>query len=175
MPTRTAHLNVTGMSCANCSASIEDALDGLDGVTSANANYATDEGAVEYDPDVVSLADVYDAVEAAGYGAVSETVTVAITDMSCANCAETNADALEATPGVIEATVNYATDEAQVRYNPADASRSDLYDAVESAGYSPVREGDGDGATGRARRRAATPGRTPATRPARRRSANSSA
>jgi len=148
MPTRTAHLNVTGMSCANCSASIEDALDGLDGVTSANANYATDEGAVEYDPDVVSLADVYDAVEAAGYGAVSETVTVAITDMSCANCAETNADALEATPGVIEATVNYATDEAQVRYNPADASRSDLYDAVESAGYSPVREGDGDGDDG---------------------------
>jgi len=148
MPTRTAHLNVTGMSCANCSASIEDALDGLDGVTSANANYATDEGAVEYDPDVVSLADVYDAVEAAGYGAVSEAVTVAITDMSCANCAETNADALEATPGVIEATVNYATDEAQVRYNPADASRSDLYDAVESAGYSPVREGDGDGDDG---------------------------
>ena len=152
MPTRTAHLNVTGMSCANCSASIEDALDGLDGVTSANANYATDEGAVEYDPDVASLADIYDAIEAAGYGAVSETVTVAITDMSCANCAETNADALEATPGVIEATVNYATDEAQVRYNPADASRSDLYDAVESAGYSPVREGDGDGdgATGEA-------------------------
>ena len=145
MPTRTAHLNVTGMSCANCSASIEDALDGLDGVTSADANYATDEGAVEYDPDVVSLADIYDAVEAAGYGAVSETLTVAITDMSCANCAETNADALEATPGVIEATVNYATDEAQVRYNPADASRSDLYDAVESAGYSPVREGDGRG------------------------------
>jgi Cu+-exporting ATPase len=144
MPTRTAHLNVTGMSCANCSASIEDALDDLDGVISASANYATDEGSVEYDPDTVSLADIYESIEAAGYGAVSETVTVAITDMSCANCAETNADALEATPGVIEATVNYATDEAQVRYNPADASRTDLYDAIESAGYSPVREGDGD-------------------------------
>ena len=133
------------MSCANCSASIEDALADLDGVTSANANYATDEGSVEYDPDDVSLGEIYAAIESAGYGAVSETVTVAITDMSCANCAEANADALEATPGVIEATVNYATDEAQVRYNPADASRSDLYDAVESAGYSPVREGSGDG------------------------------
>ncbi|WP_435075054.1 heavy metal translocating P-type ATPase [Halorubrum sp. HHNYT27] len=144
MPTRTAHLNVTGMSCANCSASIEDALDDLDGVISANANYATDEGSVEYDPDVVSLADIYESIEAAGYGAVSETVTVAITDMSCANCAEVNADALESTPGVIEATVNYATDEAQIRYNPADASRSDLYDAIESAGYSPVRDGAGD-------------------------------
>ena len=146
MPTRTAHLNVTGMSCANCSASIEDALDDLDGVASANANYATDEGSVEYDPEEVSLGEIFDAIESAGYGAVTETVTVAITDMSCANCAEANADALESTPGVIEATVNYATDEAQVRYNPADASLDDLYDAVESAGYSPVRERDEGGA-----------------------------
>ncbi|MGQ3328623.1 heavy metal translocating P-type ATPase [Halorubrum sp. FL23] len=148
MPTRTAHLNVTGMSCANCSATIEDALDDLGGVASANANYATDEGSVEYDPEEVSLAEIYSAIESAGYGAVSETVSVAITDMSCANCAEANADALESTPGVIAADVNYATDEAQVRYNPADASLGDLYDAVESAGYSPVREGsgsDGDG------------------------------
>ena len=139
------------MSCANCSASIEDALDDLDGVASANANYATDEGAVEYDPEAVSLGEIYDAIESAGYGAVSETVSVAITDMSCANCAEANADALESTPGVIEADVNYATDEAQIRYNPADASLDDLYDAVESAGYSPVREGgesDGDDGAG---------------------------
>ncbi|MFO8115775.1 MAG: HAD-IC family P-type ATPase, partial [Halorubrum sp.] len=124
------------------------ALDDLDGVVSAKANYATDEGSVEYDPEAVSLGEIFDAIEAAGYGAVSETVTVAITDMTCANCAETNAETLESTPGVIEATVNYATDEAQVRYNPADASRADLYDAIESAGYSPVREGDGDGADG---------------------------
>jgi len=149
MPTRTARLNVTGMSCANCSATIEDALDDLDGVASANANYATDEGSVEYDPEAVSLGEIYAAIESAGYGAVSETVTVAITDMSCANCAETNAEALESTPGVTEATVNYATDEAQVRYNPADASLGDLYDAIESAGYSPVREGGGgNGASG---------------------------
>ncbi|OYR39861.1 heavy metal translocating P-type ATPase [Halorubrum sp. Eb13] len=145
MPTRTAHLNVTGMSCANCSATIEDALADLDGVVSANANYATDESAVEYDPEEASLGEIYAAIESAGYGAVSETVTVAIADMSCANCAEANAEALESTPGVIEATVNYATDEAQIRYNPADASRSDLYDAIESAGYSPVREGGADG------------------------------
>ncbi len=136
------------MSCANCSATIEDALGDLDGVVSANANYATDEGSVEYDPDAVSLGEIFDAIEAAGYGAVSETVTVAITDMSCANCAEANADALESTPGVIEADVNYATDEARVRYNPADASPGDLYDAVESAGYSPVRERGGDAADG---------------------------
>ncbi|WP_049984459.1 HAD-IC family P-type ATPase [Halorubrum sp. BV1] len=144
MPDRTAHLDITGMSCANCSATIQDTLEALDGVASATANYATDEATIEYDPEVVTLREIYDAIESAGYGAVSETVTVPITDMSCANCAEANADALDDTPGVIDADVNYATDEAQVTYNPADASRSDLYDAIESAGYSPVREGGGE-------------------------------
>ncbi|WP_049941267.1 heavy metal translocating P-type ATPase [Halorhabdus utahensis] len=144
MATRTIHLDITGMSCANCSGTIQDTLESLDGVIEASANFATDEGSVEYDPEVVTLGEIYEAVENAGYGAVSETVTVAISDMSCANCAEANATALEDTPGVIGAEVNYATDEAQVTYNPAEASRADLYDAIEAAGYSPVREDDDD-------------------------------
>ncbi|EMA21701.1 heavy metal translocating P-type ATPase [Haloarcula amylolytica] len=143
MSNRTTRLELTGMSCANCAGTIEESVGELDGIASVDANYATDEGSVEYDPDVVSLADIVAAVEDAGYGVATETVTVGITDMSCANCADTNEEALEATAGVIEASVNYATDEAQVTYNPADVSRADLYDAIESAGYTPVREGSG--------------------------------
>ncbi|MFC6736712.1 heavy metal translocating P-type ATPase, partial [Halolamina salina] len=144
MGTRTAQLNVTGMSCANCSATVGEALDELDGVVEANVNYATDEGSVEYDPEKVSLGEIYDAVEAAGYGVVSETATIAISDMSCANCADANEEALEGVPGVVDAEVNYATDEAQVTYNPEDASLEAMYDAIEDAGYTPVREGGDD-------------------------------
>ncbi|NHX38692.1 MULTISPECIES: heavy metal translocating P-type ATPase [Haloarcula] len=150
MSDRTTRLELTGMSCANCAGTIEESVGELDGVSSVDANYATDGGSVEYDPDVVSLADIVAAVEDAGYGVATETVTVGITNMSCANCADANEEALEGTAGVIDASVNYATDEAQVTYNPADVSRADLYDAIESAGYTPVREdsgsanGDGD-------------------------------
>ncbi|RLM37239.1 heavy metal translocating P-type ATPase [Haloarcula sp. Atlit-120R] len=140
MSNRTTRLELTGMSCANCAGTIEESVGELDGITSVDANYATDEGSVEYDSDVVSLADIVTAVQDAGYGVATETVTIGITDMSCANCAEANEEALEETAGVIEASVNYATDEGQVTYNPADVSRSDLYDAIESAGYTPVRE-----------------------------------
>ncbi|MHC3380507.1 heavy metal translocating P-type ATPase [Haloarcula sp. H-GB5] len=152
MSNRTTRLELTGMSCANCAGTIEESVGELDGIASVDANYATDEGSVEYDPDVVSLADIVAAVQDAGYGVATETVTIGITDMSCANCAEANEESLEGTAGVIDASVNYATDEAQVTYNPADVSRTDLYDAIESAGYTPVREdsgsvdgGDGDG------------------------------
>ena len=151
MTTRTTRLDITGMSCANCSAAVEQALGALDGVDTANANYATDEATVEYAPEAVSLAAIYDAISEAGYGAVSETVSIGITDMSCANCADSNAEALEALPGVIDADVNYATDEAQVRYNPAAADIGAFYDAIENAGYAPVREQrgeDNDGSDG---------------------------
>jgi len=148
MTTRTITLDITGMSCANCSATIEDTLSEFDGVDDASANYATDEATIAYDATAVSLAELYDAIDDAGYEAVSETVRIGITDMSCANCADTNAEALESLPGVIEADVNYATDEAQVRYNPAAATTDTFYDAIENAGYEPVREaGDDSGDT----------------------------
>jgi len=153
MSTRTTRLDITGMSCANCSGTVQDALESLEGVEGASVNYATDEGSVTYDPEEVSLAEIYETIEAAGYSAVSETVTVGIADMSCANCAQANATALEETPGVLEADVNYATDEAQVTYNPAEVGRDEFYDAIEEAGYEPVREqgGETDGARDAAR------------------------
>jgi Cu+-exporting ATPase len=140
MNNRTTQLDIRDMSCATCSQSITESVERLQGVSEANINYATDEGTVEYDPDEVSLADIYAAVDNAGYEAVSASTTIAITDMTCSNCAETNQQALEDVPGVISAEVNYATDEANVEFNPADTDREQLYGAIEGAGYSPVRD-----------------------------------
>lgn len=140
MSTRQTQLDIQGMSCANCSRTIADALRDLDGVSAANVNFATDEGSVEYDPEQTSLREMYDAVESAGYSVERRSVTIGISDMTCTNCATTNEQALDAVPGVIDVEVNFATDEARVEYNPADVSVDDLYDAVEDAGYQPVRE-----------------------------------
>ena len=138
MATRRTRLEIAGMSCANCSATLEDALAELAGVESASINFATDEGTVTYDPAEVDLASIYDTIDAAGYEAIAETTTVGIADLSCANCAETTAAALADVPGVINAEVNYATDEAQIRYNPAETGRDAFYGAIERAGYTPV-------------------------------------
>ncbi|WP_247729676.1 heavy metal translocating P-type ATPase [Halovivax limisalsi] len=155
MSERTVRLEIGGMSCANCSQSVTEAVEGLSGVTEANVNFATDEGSVTYDPAEVSLAEIYAAIDDAGYHARRETVSIGIADMTCSNCAATNEEALEAVPGVIEAEANYATDEAQVVYNPAAVSRDQLYEAVEGAGYTPVRDDDGDDETDQERRDAA--------------------
>ena len=62
-------LDLEGMHCASCVASIEGALTGLEGVTDANVNLATRRATVIYDPVRTSTADVITAVERAGYSA----------------------------------------------------------------------------------------------------------
>ncbi len=135
---RRERLSVGGMHCANCSATVTEALEGLDGVAEASVNYATDEATVEYDPERVALADLYDAIDDAGYDPVSETTTIEISGMHCANCSATVTEALEGLDGVAEASVNYATDEATVTYNPESFSIDAAYDAITDAGYEPV-------------------------------------
>ncbi|MFB6254935.1 MAG: HAD-IC family P-type ATPase, partial [Halobacteriaceae archaeon] len=140
MSHRRSQLAIQGMSCANCSQTITDALEKKTGIFEANINFATDEGLIEYDPDVVSLAEIYETIENAGYNPERVSLSIGISDMSCANCAETIESALGSIPGVITAEVNYAIDEAQVEYNTTAVSQEQLYERIEEAGYTPIRD-----------------------------------
>ncbi|MFP8890990.1 heavy metal translocating P-type ATPase [Natrialbaceae archaeon A-CW2] len=154
MTTRHAHLEITGMSCATCSGSIEDAVGALEGVETASANFATDEGTVAYDPEVVTLEQIVDAIAEAGFEANTETASITVMGMSCATCSGTVGEALEALPGVVSADVNFASDEARVRYNPMDISLPEMRRAIEEAGYEPVADDEADEAAGSQRERA---------------------
>ncbi len=62
---------VTGMTCANCAANIERALNKKTaGVVTAAVNFATERVSVEYVPGVVNADDIVTAIEKAGYGAI---------------------------------------------------------------------------------------------------------
>ncbi|WP_101297820.1 heavy metal translocating P-type ATPase [Halegenticoccus soli] len=148
-------IEIRGMSCANCSSTVAEAVERLDGVEAANVNFATDEATVEYDRDRVTLAEIYDAIEASGYEPVSDAVSVGIADMTCANCASTVEDAVGSLPGVLRVDANFATDEATVEYAPTVADRDAIYDAIEAAGYAPVRETEESESDERRRRDAA--------------------
>jgi Cu+-exporting ATPase len=66
---REVRLNLTGMTCAACSARIERALSGLQGVAQAGVNLASEKASVSYRLGQIGVADLVRAVEAAGYGA----------------------------------------------------------------------------------------------------------
>jgi len=61
---------VTGMMCAGCAANVERRLRGMEGVESADVNFAARTVLVNYNPDAVSPADMQAELEKIGYGMV---------------------------------------------------------------------------------------------------------
>lgn len=65
-------LQITGMTCASCAATVEKALKNLKGVKAANVNIATEKATVKYSASQVSILDLRKAVEDVGYGVAGE-------------------------------------------------------------------------------------------------------
>jgi Cu+-exporting ATPase len=71
VPTRTLELPITGMTCANCAATVERTLQSrVPGVVSAGVNFATERATVETVAGAVGVEEIAAAIEDAGYGVV---------------------------------------------------------------------------------------------------------
>jgi len=141
--TRRLDFGIHGMSCASCVAAVERALAAVPGVRQVAVNLAAERGSVRYDSDLADPAAVIRAVTDAGYAPAVERVTLPIGGISCASCVATIEGALRKTPGVVSATVNFATNGATVEFAPASATMADLRRAVREAGYEPLDAADG--------------------------------
>jgi len=146
---------ITGMTCASCVRRVEKALTKVTGVSEATVNLATERTTVSYDPTRVTLDDLSSAVVKAGYGVgelpgldstsgaapVAQVaddageLSFAVEGMTCASCVRRVEKALAKVPGVEEASVNLATEQARVNFDPAVTGIEQLRAAVEGAGY----------------------------------------
>ncbi|MBN8727911.1 MAG: copper-translocating P-type ATPase [Xanthomonadales bacterium] len=126
-------LPIEGMTCASCAGRVERALKDLPGVEDATINLATELAEVRGTP-LPAMDALRRAVQSAGYRVATGETELAIEGMTCATCAGRVERALQAVPGVLEASVNLATERARVRTaGPADVER--LASAVAAAGY----------------------------------------
>lgn len=66
---RQVDLQLTGMTCAACSARIEKVLSKMPGVYGVNVNLALETGRVTYDPTALSVEEIIGKIEKVGYGA----------------------------------------------------------------------------------------------------------
>ncbi|MCY3915684.1 MAG: heavy metal translocating P-type ATPase [Chloroflexi bacterium] len=135
MTTKEITLPVTGMTCAMCVKNVERSLKRADGVDAVSVNLATERATVQYDARAVSTSDMIERLEQSGYGVATATIDLPITGMTCAMCEKNVTRALNRSEGVIQATVNLASEKASVSYLPGVTRRRDLADAVERAGY----------------------------------------
>lgn len=135
MVTKTVELPIAGMTCASCARSVERGLQRVEGVTAASVNIATERASVEFDPAQVDISALVQGVRASGYDAATQRVLLPIGGMTCAACVRAVERALLRTEGVLEASVNLATERASVLYIPTLVDMGGLRRAVADAGY----------------------------------------
>ncbi len=138
-------LPIEGMTCASCAATVQEALSGASGVSSAGVNFATNKAAVDYDDAQTSVAQLIKTVREAGYNCGQASVTFGITDLHYAPSAAPLEQALSRVRGVVRAAANQATETATVDYVPGLVTAADLEQAVTEAGFAvaePIAEED---------------------------------
>ena len=135
MSIETITLPVQGMTCASCVAHVERALKGVDGVSDVNVNLATERASVWLSTETVEIRNLVDAVHETGYEIPTETIILPIGGMTCASCVAHVEKALSKVPGVVEASVNLATEKATVTFVLSLAGLADFKQAVSEAGY----------------------------------------
>ncbi|CAM8932998.1 unnamed protein product [Rhodiola kirilowii] len=144
-------IRITGMTCAACSNSVESALTSLNGVVTASVALLQNKADVLFDPALLKVADVVEAIEDAGFEAevIPDTTNTksgkeksdslvgqfSIGGMTCAACVNSVEGILRALPGVNKAVVALATSVGEVEYDPALISKDDIVNAIEDAGF----------------------------------------
>jgi Cu+-exporting ATPase len=137
-------IQVTGMTCAACSARVQRSLSEMEGVAGASVNLAAERASVTFDPAKVDVNDLINKIKDIGYGTSIAKQEIPIKGMTCAACVSRVQKALEKLDGVLSANVNLATERAVVEYFPAQAGSREFRKAVKEAGYEVLRIEQGE-------------------------------
>ncbi len=133
--TKQMTLPITGMTCANCVATVERNLKKLDGVQTAVVNLSSERAIVDFDASKLGLPEMIARVERAGYGVATGDAELIIKRLSDDNDARRLEKSLLKLEGVLAAQVNYAAEKARVQYVPTVITQVELRRAVASAGF----------------------------------------
>ncbi len=134
-------LAITGMSCASCAKAVERSVSRVEGVSSANVNFATEKLSIEFDEDKTDINKIKEVIKKAGYGVEEQEektvreVHIPVSGMTCASCVKAVERAIGKLDGINEVNVNLATEKAKVVYDSSKTRISQIKDAISKAGY----------------------------------------
>jgi len=127
-------LSVEGMSCASCVGRVDKGLHEVTGLSDIAVNLASESARFKADsPETVSAAVAQ--LAALGYPAREEKVILSIESMSCASCVGRVDKAIAALPGVLDVSVNLASETATIRYAEGAVTVADMIAASAAIGY----------------------------------------
>ncbi|TPX32834.1 hypothetical protein SmJEL517_g04146 [Synchytrium microbalum] len=136
-----AHLQVLGMTCASCVASIEKHLKTTPGVISAQIALLAERAEVLYDTRITSPANIAQAIEDIGFDAsvlpdqAVGSVDLKIFGMTCASCSGTIERELRAMHGIRVANVNLLGQQGHFEFDKNRIGIRDIVNRIEDLGF----------------------------------------
>ena len=137
-------LPVTGMTCANCAATIERQVRKLPGIDVANVNLASEKLTVSFDPALLDEHGIIARVQKVGYGIATGKTELPITGLRDNSDAVSLEKLLARQNGVLAAGVSFGTERATLEYIPGLTSIADLAVVIRKAGFDIVQVGEAD-------------------------------
>ena len=128
-------LPVSGLPLKEHSTHLESTLRAVNGVDEVKVNATANRLEVQYDAQKVDVSKLASAVKSIGFQVGGTSVKIGIENLRCASCVQFIEDELKSTQGVLNATVNIATQEAIVDYLPQNTTLAQLNAAIETWGY----------------------------------------
>lgn len=145
--TSTLILGIVGMHCASCATAVEKALKGREGVQEAAVNISTESALVRYDPTRTTAGELAHVVEEAGYTpyirdrSLDGVLDLKVVGMDNPHCVGTVGGVLDGLKGVTSREL-FVNERAVIHYDPEVVSRDEIFQAIRSAGYTPIEKTD---------------------------------
>ncbi|KAI8869725.1 heavy metal translocatin [Ramicandelaber brevisporus] len=136
-----ATLEVNGMTCASCVATIERGLHGTAGIVSVTVSLLAQQAVVWYQPSIITDYEVGSAIESLGFEArlLSDIrqgkVELNVYGMTCASCVGTIERELKKLNGIQSVCVTLMTESAIVEYDPQTIGVRDIVRSIEQLGF----------------------------------------
>ncbi len=138
-------VSVTGMTCANCVATIERNLKKMDGVGGAVVNLVTEKATIDYDQNRVDPEKIINRVVDIGYGIATEEARFLINKINDSIDGTRLEKRLKTEFGVRTADLNTTTSRLTIEYIPSVITVDEIQKAIASAGFDSTYLATGEG------------------------------
>ena len=130
----TVYIPLEDVESEHCALIVEKGLAKVDGVETQKVEINNRRAAITV-KDTETVGKAVAAIKDLGYGVPTVKNTFPVLGMTCASCAGSAESIVKYEPGVIDASVNYATGNLTVEYLPNMTDATELQKAVQGVGY----------------------------------------
>ena len=123
-----------GVNSEHCALILEKGFEKVEGLHAYKIEVNNSRAVIEA-KDSTTISKTVQAIRDLGYDVLSVKKTIPVLEMTCASCAASVESAFKYHPGIINASVNFATASVTVEYLPTVTTPADMKKALQAVGY----------------------------------------